>query len=123
MRPIHAHDVLRARLFPERKPPSKFRIEDLARSEWSPQFEKYMRARMILGAFRYGLLHAKGKRAFDRVAYIQIKLREYGQTGNCEALVDIANLSLLEFEEGTHPKKHFAALDEPTTHCPINERK
>lgn len=66
----------------------------------------------MFGALRYGRIHAEGKLQYDRIASIEKRLRLYKKSGNQEYLVDCANLCLLEFEEGTHPKKHFAAIDD-----------
>lgn len=87
-------------------------FDSLLSSEWSNTFEQLMRNRMVMGAFRYGLLHAKGKAEYDRVAAMIKRLRDFQQTGNTELLVDVANLCLLEFEEGRHPLKHFKAQDD-----------
>lgn len=91
-------------------------LESLATSEWSPTFEKYMRNRLILGAFRYGLLNSPGKETWDRVSSIIKRAELYQQTGNTEYLVDIANMAMLEYEEGKHPTKHFAAIDNTNVH-------
>uniref|UniRef100_A0A6M3J0X0 Uncharacterized protein n=1 Tax=viral metagenome TaxID=1070528 RepID=A0A6M3J0X0_9ZZZZ len=72
----------------------------LLETEWSPNFERLMRNRLILGALRYGRLRAIGKPKWDRVEYIERKLKDYKETKNKECLVDIANLCLCEFIEG-----------------------
>ena len=87
-------------------------LKELEQSEWSPRFEELMRNRLIMGAFRYGVLHAPGKKRYDRVGRIADLTREYAASGNTECLVDIANLALMEFEEGVHPNKHFSASDD-----------
>lgn len=113
MTPIH--DIMRERLLRKAglgevvKP--KFTLDGLERSEWSPTFERLMRNRLIMGALRYGLLHDPNKRRWDRVGSIRKRLEGYAATGNTEFLVDIANLCLLEFEEGVHPLKHFRGVD------------
>lgn len=114
---LHAHDVIRRRIEPQ----DQLNTEELKRSEWSEHFERLMRNRMIIGAFRYGRLHDKMKPRFDRVSYIKTKLARYEETGNLEALVDVANLCLLEFEEGCHPKRHFKAMDATDEHCGVKE--
>jgi hypothetical protein len=70
-----------------------------------------MRNRLIMGAIRYGRLNAPDKRQYDRVGSIIERAKIYMETGNCELLVDIANLALLEFEEGRHPNRHFEGGD------------
>lgn len=112
---ITAHDAIRQHmeksLFPESPVPMP-PIEELRETEWSPRFEELMRNRLVVGAFRYGRLHAAGKPKWDRIGSIRRRLMVYQSTGNTECLVDIANMCLLEFEEGDHPLKHFAAADD-----------
>jgi len=64
-----------------------------------------------MGAMRYGRMRAKGKPQYDRIGRIIRDAEEYRRTGNDELLVDIANIAMLEFEEGVHPNKHFEAVD------------
>ena len=75
-------------------------LASLAATEWSGEFERFMRNRLVMGAFRYGLLSAAGKPAWDRVSGIEAHLERYRADGNLEHLVDVANLALLEFVEG-----------------------
>lgn len=79
---------------------SAFAYENLALTEWSPTFEQYMRNRLIIGAMRYGLLKDPRKRGWDRVSRILVEVEAYREDRNKERLVDIANMCLLEFEEG-----------------------
>jgi len=87
-------------------------LESLRKTEWSPEFERLMRNRMVIGALRYGRLHGQGKPQYDRITSAIKRLEKYKETGNIENLVDTANMCLLEFEEGIHPKKHFNAVDD-----------
>lgn len=114
-REIMTHHLLRQRLLAraglsDLNP--KLTLADLERSEWSPEFEILMRNRLIMGALRYGKLGVKPKQKYDRVNSIAIRLRKYQETGNLELLVDIANLCLCEFVEGTHPLRHWHAVDD-----------
>jgi hypothetical protein len=84
-------------------------FESFCSEQWSLEFERLMRNRLILGALRYGPLGAKGKPQYDRIASIKKRLDAYAANGNLEMLVDAANLALLEFVEGDHPKRHFRA--------------
>ena len=88
------------------------KLNKLRRTQWSPEFEELMRNRLIVGSIRYGLLNDKTKRKYDRIDSVIKRAKLYQSTGNDEYLVDIANLVLLEFEEGEHPQKHFKALDD-----------
>lgn len=98
-------------------------LESLKKTEWSPHFEKYMRNRLIMGAIRYGVLKSKGKPQYDRVSSIRQHLDLYMETGNAEHLVDIANLSLCEFEEPNHPKFHWDAQDDSEHTKEINHER
>ena len=91
---------------------AKLNVKDLAQSEWSSEFEKLMRNRMIAGAFRYGKMNVKGKPQYARVESCLKRLKKFQETGNTEFLVDVANLCLIEFVEGIHPKKHFRSVDD-----------
>ncbi|MCK5608268.1 hypothetical protein KAR91_40680 [Candidatus Pacearchaeota archaeon] len=73
-------------------------IDELKESEWCGEFENLMRNRLIMGAFRYGLIKDNKKsKHLDRIKYIETKLMRYKTTNNLECLVDMANLSMLEF--------------------------
>jgi len=87
-------------------------FEELRCSEWSPQFEDHMRCRLVIGSMRYGRLNDPEKPNYDYVGSIIDRAKMFRKTGNCELLVDIANLALLEFEDGNHPLKHFESSDD-----------
>jgi hypothetical protein len=87
-------------------------IEELARTEWSPGFERLLRNRLIMGGFRYGLLNDPDKPQYDRISRARSDIHDYEVTGNKECLVDTAAMMLLEFEEGVHPLSHFAARED-----------
>lgn len=117
------HDLMRQRLLRRAglsevvRP--RFSLDALLRSEWSAEFERLMRNRMVMGALRYGPLEHKRKvgKHWDLRTPIRKKLDLYEQTGNTEYLVDIANYCLIAFECDYHPTKHFAALDNHHDHC------
>jgi len=100
---------------PEEKPS----LEELKKTEWSTQFETYMRNRLVymrnrlvMGALRYGLINHAGKSKYNRIDSIGQRLDLYRESGNQEHLVDIANLCLLEFEEPAHSEAHWEAQDD-----------
>lgn len=119
----HTHNILRERLLMKaglaELPQPKHKLADLEKSEWSPEFERLMRNRLLMGALRYGLLEHKRKvgRKWDLIGAVEAKVKKYQETGNTEYLVDLANYALLEFECGHHPTKHFHALDNHHDHC------
>jgi len=108
----------RACLIEWTKPLVTATMDQLAVSEWSPTFERLMRNRLVIGALRYGRLHARAKPRWDRVAGARKRLNQYEASGNLECLVDVANMALLEFEEGFHPKRHWSDINED--HCCID---
>lgn len=71
-----------------------------------------MRRRLILGAYRYGAIGTSCKPQYNRVEACSRRLAAYQESGNLELLVDVANLCLLEFVEGKHPRRHFHATDD-----------
>ncbi len=78
-------------------------------TQWSKEFENLMRNRLIMGSLRYGKLNDIKKRNYNRIGYIIKKAKKYQIDKNKELLIDIANLCLLEFEEGNG---YFLALDD-----------
>lgn len=114
-------------------PEPKFKPSDLAKleqTEWSPLFERLMRNRLLMGAFRYGTMEEKRanatKNRWDLLGAVKLKIEMYEKTGNTEYLVDGANYFLLAFEFDPHPNKHFHALDDHLDHCkpkPLNAER
>lgn len=96
-------------------------LEYLRATQWSARFEQLMRNRLIMGSFRY----SRGTPVPDNDPIPEGVLANdmhrriclYVRTGNTEHLVDVANLALIEFEVGVHPKKHWRA-DDDTEHAP-----
>ena len=103
----HIRDHLMRKLDPKR-----VTLSELFNSEWSDEFERYMRNRLVFGAFRYGRLGDSNKLQWDRIGAARERLAEYEKTGNLEFLVDIANFMLLEFVEGKHPNRHFESTED-----------
>ena len=93
--------------------------EQLA-TEWCTPFEDARRYRMVMGAFRYGLLTEPKKWRYDLMAGLLRKLATYRETGNTEALVDAANYLMLEFMNPSHASAHFRGEDDHC-HCPTKE--
>lgn len=89
-------------------------LAELRQSEWVPEFEQLMRNRLLMGAFRYGLLQEKidGQSHFKLLPSIRKRLDAYESTGNQEHLVDIANLCMLEFVMPSIHNAHFKPIDD-----------
>lgn len=82
----------------------------LQRTQWSSRFETLMRNRLLMGAFRYGLLGRQDLK-YDAASDAKRRIDLYLHSGNTEHLVDAANMCLVEFVLGKHPTKHFEATD------------
>jgi len=89
-------------------PPLNF----LRYTEWSEECDRLCRNRLLLGSYRYGLMNALDKPKYSRSLDIIQRMESYIDDGNLEHLIDVRNLAMLEFEEGTHPKRHFSASDD-----------
>ena len=86
---------------------------ELTQTEWSDEFERYMRNRLLMGAFRYARLHDPETPQWNTIASIISRAERYLQDGNQEHLVDIANLALVEFcRPSCHPNPRFAPADD-----------
>lgn len=109
---MHIHDILRERLL-DRAGLNTVSIAERYETEWSSQFEKLMRNRLVMGSFRYEPFAAKRDSwNYDTATEAIKRIRRYQEDGNTEHLVDAANMCLLEFEFGKHPKKHFESIDD-----------
>jgi len=100
---------------PEKQPQKKLDLYELMKSEWCYEFETLMRNRLLMGAFRYGTMNHTGKKnkqKYDRMNSMIKRLEIYKKDGNDEHLVDVANLAMMEFIEGSHQNKHFASIDD-----------
>ena len=104
--------MLPAKFYRDKFKEIESRLDNLIKSEWSPEFEKLMRNRLIMGYFRYGPFHRQNRTTEQMLAGIEKRVELYRQTGNDELLVDIANLAMKEFSTGNHPKKHFHSIDD-----------
>lgn len=93
-------------------------LEELQKTEWSEEFESKMKNRLIFGAYRYGRMgHGSipaGKPVYDRCNSIRARLERFENTGNAEWLIDIANMSLLIYEERVHKNFHLKHIDGDT---------
>lgn len=90
-------------------------LEELKKTQWDSDFEyllrrnssfvdeefiQFMRNRMIMGSFRYGLMEDQDYGRFDLVQYIRDKQKSFYETKNLECLVDAANNCLIMFVHG-----------------------
>jgi len=118
MKPIFTHDAIRASLNKKIRPDPRPRppLDSLKQTEWVPEFEQYMRNRLVMGAMRYETFEEKMKgNKYNCIEYIIRKCKEYKITGNLECLVDLANVAMIEFAAPHHPHPHFTPGDD-TSH-------
>ena len=96
---------------PEREPQvgGATDLDSLRETEWSTDFERLMRNRLLMGAFRYGRLGQPGKPTYKRLDDMIRRLEAYKTDRNQEHLVDVANLCLCEFVEGGG---HLSPIDD-----------
>ncbi len=89
-------------------------LDVLRESQRSLVFETLCRNRMVLGAFRYGLIDRQRitKSPYDNIGSAIRRLQQYQRTGNLEHLCDVANLCMIEFEIGNHPQGHWRPTDD-----------
>lgn len=91
-------------------------LAELKQTEWSRNFENLMRNRLLMGAFRYGLIRGKGEQGYDMIRSMRRRIELYEETGNLEYLVDVANVAMLEFEWPSKHNAHFSSVDDGE-HC------
>ena len=109
---MNEHGIMRDRLL-RKAGVTKATLDDLKETEWSPKFEQLMRNRLIMGSFRYQpFAEKRASFDYDTASEAIDRIKRYQKDGNTEHLVDAANMCLLEFEFGKHPKKHFSAIDD-----------
>ena len=111
------HEWLRSRLLQRAGLAPAVNIDALRASEWSGDFERLMRNRLVLGALRYGPLRGPLASRYDSVGSARERLARYASDGNLEHLVDAANLCLVEFVRapsgrGCHPAPHWTPADD-----------
>lgn len=87
-------------------------MQSIVRSQVSAEFRTLCDNRMVMGAFRYGLLEGQRAGKYDNVNSMIKRLKLYNATGNLEHLVDVANIAMVEFVTSDHPDKHFEAADD-----------
>jgi hypothetical protein len=89
-------------------------INVLRGSEWSEEYEKLRRNRMVMGAFRYGPIKNQEMEAYDYIRDCRRRLRLYEETLNLEHLVDCGNLLMLEYIKGKKDGLELIPIDDGT---------
>ncbi len=100
---------------PEKELNSKMERMDFNKmfeTQWSKEFEQRRKNRMVMGTFRYGDFRSGKHSSKNIVNSIVSRSNQYLESGNMEHLLDIANLAMIEYVVGTHPKRHFESIDD-----------
>lgn len=83
---------------------------DILKTEFSEEFVRYMKNRMVMSYFKYGSVKdAAGKVKF--LEDVKRRIDKYLATGNTEWLVDAANNIMMEFMFPSVEGAHFKATD------------
>jgi len=88
------------------------KLNEILDTEFSEDFIKKMKDRMITSYFKYGKVADNyGNTYVDAIASLKKRLAKYERTGNTEWLVDAANFAMIEFMYPQHKDAHFEATD------------
>lgn len=88
-------------------------LESLLETETFPEVDKLTNNRLILAAFRYGLMAEKSKEnKYDIIEKLEGKLNNYRRTGNKEYLLDLINYAKIEFRYPSKAGAYFNAEDD-----------
>lgn len=82
---------------------------EILKTEFSEEFVKGMRDRMVVSYFKYGPVADAYPDKVDAMKSAIARLHNYMDTGNAEWLMDAANFLMIEFMHPKHPTAHFIA--------------
>lgn len=85
--------------------------EEILKTEFSEEFVKHMKDRMLMSFFKYGPLEKGFPEKVNALGSMEERIRLYMETGNKEHLTDAANYLMIEFMRPRHPNAHFRATD------------
>lgn len=87
-------------------------LEALRESEWCGEFEELCRNRLVMGAFRYGLMKDQDYNKYNLVREIKERLSLYEESSNLEHIVDAANICMLQFVKGSRNGEEMRPVDD-----------
>jgi len=87
-------------------------LEELKESEWCPEFEQGMRDRLVMGAFRYGLMARQDYSNYNLIKEAKGRLSRYSEDNNLEHLMDAANMCLLSYVHGQRQGQTVNSVDD-----------
>lgn len=86
-------------------------MELTPKSEYSQRFLDGMVHRMGISYHKYGPIKKAFPHKVNALESLQLRLREYQNTGNTEFLIDAANFAMIEFMLPAHDTPHFTPTD------------
>ena len=82
--------------------------ESILKSEYSEEFDKLRKSRMIVSYYKYGPISENyEKKLVNAIENLEKRLQLYKETGNTEYLCDVANFAMIEFMYPQHKDAHF----------------
>ena len=91
-------------------------LKILKKNQWSQEFEKLRNNRMVMGAFRYGLIEEQDFSTYPLIPETMKRINKYKKDRNLEHLVDAANLLMLAFIHGQRQGEKLNMVDDGE-HC------
>lgn len=84
---------------------------EILRTEFSEPFVQGMRDRMVMSFYKYGAVKNAYPSKVNAIESLEMRLKEYQETGNTEFLIDAANFAMIEFMRPSHVNAHFSPTD------------
>jgi hypothetical protein len=91
-------------------------LPSLQTSEWSEEFDRLAKNKMVQASFRYGLFNKNNE--YDFIEAMKNKIALYEKTHNLELMVDIRNYAMLEFKKPKYTDAKYWVEDN-SEHAPI----
>lgn len=73
-------------------------MNDILKTEYSEEFDKLRKNRVIVSFFKYGAVRDNyGAGRVDAIGSLELCLEKFKKTGNTEYLVDVANYAMFRY--------------------------
>lgn len=92
-------------------------LDVLRASERIDEIDRFCNNRLVMGAFRYGLIRNQDYSKYDLPGEAVIRIRQYEKTRNLECLIDAINMCKLSYIHGRRRGESLQAGDD-TRHTP-----
>ena len=84
----------------------------LVKTQCFPEFTKLANNRMVMGAFRYGLIEEQNFDDYDLIQECKNRLTLFENDGNLEHLIDAGNMIRIRFYWGRKKGEEFKSIDD-----------